>query len=139
MRKPSVIAVTPPVRRVIVAQARREQPHECCGLLVGDRGHIQYAVPMRNVAASPTRYRIDDASHLELRRVIRQFSPSLSILGVYHSHPAGGSDPSPTDIDEAMYPDWTYIIVGLDGRRLTVRAFRIRMGAVQEIKIDWRT
>ena len=139
MKKPPAIVIAPPVRRAIAAQSRREQPQECCGLLVGDRGRIQYAVPMRNMAASPTRYRIDDSSHLELRRVIRQFSPNLSILGVYHSHPAGGAQPSPTDIDEAMYPDWVYLILGLDGRRLTIRAFRIRMGAAQEIKIDWRT
>jgi len=139
MKQTPVIAIATPVRRAIVAQARREQPQECCGLLVGHRGHVGFAVPMRNVAASPTRYRIDDAAHLELRRVLRQFSPSLSILGVYHSHPAGPADPSPTDIDEAMYPEWAYMIVGLNGRRLTIRAFRIRMGAVQEIKIDWRT
>jgi [CysO sulfur-carrier protein]-S-L-cysteine hydrolase len=139
MMQTSVIAIAPPVRRAIVAQARLEQPKECCGLLVGHRGRVGFAVPMRNMSASPTRYRIDDAAHLELRRVLRQFSPSLSILGVYHSHPAGPADPSPTDIDEAMYPEWAYIIVGLDRRRLTVRAFRIRMGAVQEIKIDWRT
>jgi proteasome lid subunit RPN8/RPN11 len=139
MTQTLVIAIAPAVRRAMVAQARREQPQECCGLLVGDRRRVSFAVPMRNIAASPTRYRVDDASHLELRRVLRQFSPPLSILGVYHSHPAGPADPSPTDIDQAMYPEWAYVIVGLDGRRMTVRAFRIRTGAVRELKIDWRT
>jgi proteasome lid subunit RPN8/RPN11 len=136
MTKTSLIAIAPAVRRAIVAQARREQPQECCGLLVGDRGRVLFAVPMRNVAASATRYRVDDASHLELRRVLRQFSPSLSLLGVYHSHPAGVAEPSPTDVDEAMYPEWAYVIIGLEPRRTLVRAFRIRAGAVRELKID---
>jgi proteasome lid subunit RPN8/RPN11 len=63
----------------------------------------------------------------------------LSILGVYHSHPAGVAEPSPTDIDEAMYPEWAYVIIGLEPRRTSVRAFRIRTGAVLELRIEWRT
>jgi proteasome lid subunit RPN8/RPN11 len=138
MTKTSRIVIAPAVRRAIVAQARREQPQECCGLLVGDRGRVLFAVPMRNIAASATRYRVDDAAHLELRRVLRLFSPALSILGVYHSHPAGAAEPSPTDIDEAMYPEWAYVIIGLEPRPTSVRAFRLRTGAVRELKIDWR-
>jgi proteasome lid subunit RPN8/RPN11 len=53
-----------------------------------------------------TRYRIDDAAHVGLRRVLRGFVPAISIVGVYHSHPAGDAVPSPSDIAEAMYPDW---------------------------------
>ena len=137
--KRSAIVMSPAVRRAMVAQARREHPQECCGLLVGDRGHVQFAVSMRNIAASATRYRVDDAAHLELRRVLRQFSPRLSIIGVYHSHPAGAAEPSRTDIDEAMYPEWAYIIIGHEPRRMSVRAFRICAGTVRELGIDWRT
>lgn len=136
--KTPAIAIAPAVRRAIVAQARREQPQECCGLLIGDRGHVLFAVAMRNIAASATRYRVDDAAHLELRRVLRQFSPRLSILGVYHSHPAGGAAPSPTDIDEAMYPEWAYVIIGLEPARALVRAFRLRAGEARELRIHWR-
>lgn len=129
------IILAPAVRRAIVAQARREAPRECCGLLVGQRGRAQFAAPMDNIAASPRRYRIDDAAHIKLRRVLREFSPRLSIVGVYHSHPAGEAEPSATDIDLAMYPDWAYVIIGLKTRRAAVRAFRIRSGAMREMKI----
>lgn len=139
MKKVLTIGIAPAVRRAIVAQARRELPQECCGLLVGDRGRVLFAVSMRNIAASATRYRVDDAAHLELRRLLRQFSPRLSILGVYHSHPAGSAEPSPTDIDEALYPEWAYVIIGFEPRRTSVRAFRISAGTVRELKIDWRT
>jgi len=133
------IAIAPHVRRAILAQARREAPQECCGLLLGDRGRVLFAAAMRNVAGSSTRYRVDDGAHLELRRVIRQFSPNLSILGVYHSHPAGTAEPSPTDLAEAMYPDWAYVIIGLASPRTSVRAFRIHQGKADELKIGWRT
>ena len=91
---------------------------------------------MPNAEASATRYRVDDALHLELRRVLRRCSPPLSILGVYHSHPAGTADPSPSDVAEAMYPDWAYVIIGLGARRASVRAFRLGAGRVRELRID---
>src|SRR6185295_3038471 len=90
------------VTRAIVAHARRDHPNECCGLLLGRRGAVQFALPMENVLASPTRYRISDAAHIECRRFLRSFAPELSIVGVYHSHPAGTAEPSPRDLAEAM-------------------------------------
>ena len=113
------------VRRAIVAHARREAPNECCGFLLGAGRRVAYAMPMRNVAESRTRYQIDDAANIELRRLLRGVSPALSIVGVYHSHPAGDAEPSPTDIREAMYPDWLYVIVGLKRTRAVVRAFSL--------------
>ena len=48
------------VRRAIVAHARRERPNECCGLLLGRGTAVQFALPVANVLASATRYRISD-------------------------------------------------------------------------------
>ncbi len=91
---------------------------------------------MKNMAPGTTRYRIDDAAHVELRRIVRGFAPALSIIGVYHSHPAGNPVPSRSDIAEAMYPDWTYVIVGLRHGRARVRGFRIRAERVRELHIQ---
>ena len=97
-----------------------------------------FGVPMTNVEASRTRYRIDDARHVELRRVLRGAIPALSIVGIYHSHPAGGAAASASDIAEAMYPDWTYVIVGLAAGRVRVRGFRIRNGCAREVVLRAR-
>ena len=132
------LVIPPNVRKAIAAHAVRQRPRECCGFLLGHGRRVFYAAAMRNVAPSATRYRIDDAAHIELRRLLRQFSPPISIVGVYHSHPAGGEIPSPTDIAEAMYPDWVHLIVGLAGRRPSVRAFRIARGRVRELMIRGR-
>ena len=94
-----------------------------------------FALRMANVEKSRERYRIDDRAHIELRRVLRGARPELSILGVYHSHPAGDAWPSDTDVADAFYPDWTYVVVGLKGRRPVVRAFRIRKGTVRQMPI----
>jgi proteasome lid subunit RPN8/RPN11 len=123
------------VRRAIVAHAKREQPRECCGLILGVGSRAAFAVPMTNMASSTTRYRIDDAAHVGLRRVLRGFVPAISIVGVYHSHPAGDAVPSPSDIAEAMYPDWVYVIVGLRGGRARVRGFRLRADRVRELPL----
>ena len=93
---------------------------------------------MRNVAAGTTRYEIDPADHIALRRALRGFEPALLILGVYHSHPAGDAVPSASDLREAAYPDWMYMIVGLGRARAVIRAFRIRAGRAQECEIRWR-
>lgn len=123
------------VRRAIVAHARREQPNECCGLLVGTPTIVQFAVPMVNEAASPTRFRLSDAAHIEWRRLVRSIVPPVSIVGVYHSHPRGPAEPSPTDLAEAMYPEWFYAIVGLAQRPPAFRVFQIRRGRARKVAL----
>jgi proteasome lid subunit RPN8/RPN11 len=127
------------VARVIREQARAERPRECCGFLLGSARAIRFALPMPNVAPAPaTRYRIDDQAHLEVRRWLRQVRPPLAIVGVYHSHPEGDAVPSATDVGEAYYPDWLYVIAGVRRGVVRVRGYRIADAVVAEVRIDWR-
>jgi proteasome lid subunit RPN8/RPN11 len=129
------IAIDRFVRRAMVAHARRERPRECCWFVVGRGRIVIAAVPMPNVAAGTTRYRVDDREHIALRKWLRRCDPPLAILGVYHSHPAGPAEPSETDIAEALYPDWVHVIVGLSPARPTVRGFVIRNGRVRAVPL----
>jgi proteasome lid subunit RPN8/RPN11 len=113
------------VREAIVDHARHDQPLECCGLLLGRGTQILAAVPMRNLLASATRFRIDDQFHIALRRAIRGAVPPVELMGAYHSHPAGPARPSPTDVAEAHYAEWVHIIVGLAGGRARLRGFSL--------------
>ena len=91
-----------------------------------------FSLHMANVDPTPiTGFKIDPAEHVAARRVLRRLSPSLEIVGVYHSHPAGPPAPSPRDILESNYPEWLFVIVG--GRTNSVRAFRIRRRAVTPV------
>ena len=129
-----VVELPAVVRRAIVRHAREDRPRECCGLLLGTVRRIQFAVPMVNTEPGTVRYRIDDRAHIDLRRVLRSLQPPLTICGVYHSHPTGAAFPSPSDIAEAGYPEWVYLIVGFD-RAAVVRAYRISKGLVRELQI----
>ncbi|MEZ5317086.1 MAG: M67 family metallopeptidase [Vicinamibacterales bacterium] len=124
------------VRGAVVAHARRDAPRECCGLLLGRGRRVTHAVAMRNAAGARarTRFRLDDRDHIAVRRILRDVSPRLEIVGVYHSHPAGPARPSPTDVAEAHYPDWVYLIVGLSPR-VAIGAFAIRGGRARRVPI----
>jgi proteasome lid subunit RPN8/RPN11 len=107
-------AVTWPasIEAVVKAEAERQYPEECCGLLFGaaDRG-IVVAEPIANVE-SPDRRR---AAYLlapgAYRRAdARARAAGLEIVGVFHSHPDHPAEPSPTDL-EAAWPEWLYVIV----------------------------
>ncbi len=123
------------VRQAIVDHAMRDRPLECCGLLVGREGSVTAAIPMRNVEASPTRFRLDDREHIELRRSLRLLSPPQQIVGVYHSHPDGPARLSPVDIAEAHYPGWLHVVVGLVGGRTRVRGFSIEADRVRPVRL----
>jgi proteasome lid subunit RPN8/RPN11 len=130
------VRVPQAVRRAILDHARSARPLECCGLLVGRKHEVLFAWPVRNVAESPVRFEVDARAHIDLRRVVRRFVPTLAIVGVYHSHPRGPASPSPADIDEALYADWIHLIVGLAGGRARMAAFRIRGGRVRPLTIE---
>lgn len=135
MTSGAIVVLPASARKAIVAHARRAHPHECCGFLLGTRGRVTFVVPMVNVAASAVRFRIDERAHIELRRIVRTFSPTLAIVGVYHSHPAGPPVPSETDVAEAYYPEWVHVIVSLANARPRLAAFSIAHGCTTRLKM----
>jgi proteasome lid subunit RPN8/RPN11 len=119
----------------LLAEARREPRIECCGLLAGRDGVISVILPARNALASATAYEIAPNELFAIFRRMRE--EQLDHLGIYHSHPASGNAPSPTDIERAYYPDAAYFIVSpRAGAPKPVRAFRIANGRPTELSIE---
>jgi proteasome lid subunit RPN8/RPN11 len=114
------------VLATVSAQALREAPNECCGLLVGTGDLVDEAVPTRNVLSQPSRYQIDPGQHIDLNRRLR--GTGRSVIGAYHSHPRNEAVPSPRDLVEAHYPEFAWLIVSLAGDRPEFRAYRIVAG-----------
>ena len=104
----NVIEIRKSVVDMILDHARREAPNECCGLLLGTQSLIEQARPARNVRLSPNRYLIDPADHFSAIREAR--AAGCQIIGVYHSHPNSAPNPSPTDLREATYRNYAYVI-----------------------------
>jgi proteasome lid subunit RPN8/RPN11 len=127
------VVIAPAVVDAITAHARDDAPDECCGLLVGSGERIDEAVPTRSLERSPTRYQIDPAAHIALIKRLR--GSGRVIVGAYHSHPRSPAVPSASDIAEAYYPEFVYVIVSLAGSEPDVRAWRIREGAVAEVRV----
>lgn len=102
----------------IVGHAREGAPEEVCGVLSGEHGEERSRVETihraRNVAENPeTRYYIDPERQLELIDGIEE--AGRDVVGFYHSHPAGPTRPSQTDVDRATWPGLSYVIVALHG------------------------
>ena len=107
-------------RDEIAAQAVREYPHECCGLLLGRMGEggrktVAEVFPVSNAreeAARHNRSLITPDEYLRGERHAR--ARRLDVVGNYHSHPDHPAAPSPFDLEHA-WPTWSYVIVSVRG------------------------
>ena len=128
------VRVRAEILKEMLAHARREPQTECCGLLAGRDGVITMIFPATNALASATTYEIAPKELFALFRTLRDVG--LTHLGQYHSHLSTDNSPSPTDIEQAGYPDHAYFIVSprADVAK-PVRAFSIRDERVQELEI----
>ena len=130
----SLIRVRAEILEKMVLHARSEPESECCGLLAGRDGVITEIFPATNCLSSATAYEIAPRELFDLFRTFRD--RELTHLGQYHSHLSTDNAPSPTDIEQAGYPDHAYFIVSLrEDSPNPVRAFSIRDGAVTELEI----
>jgi len=123
----------------IIAQAEREFPFECCGLIIGDATSEEVR-PIANIqnqkhAEDPmtfsrdarTAFLMDPRAHLAVMKEIDQRRLELKV--VYHSHPDHDAYFSATDRAQACsfdpsepdYPGTLYIVVSVRGARF-VRA-----------------
>jgi desampylase len=135
MTAPRAIYLPSDVRAEIIAHARREAPNECCGLLIGIDGAIDASIAVRNVDDHPRRrFTVDPAAHIAVNRRLR--NSGRAVVGCYHSHPASPARPSPSDVAEASYDGFVWLIVSLQEPAPTIAAFAIESGAVREICVN---
>jgi proteasome lid subunit RPN8/RPN11 len=108
------VEVTRAVVTALMEEAARCYPEECCGLLLGEGGCIDRAVPAANVAAERTRhFEIDPAALLAAHRTARGGGPQ--VLGYFHSHPTGQPVPSAVDREHSTGDLRIWAIIG-EGR-----------------------
>ena len=88
--------------------------YECCGLLVGHEGVVEEIELTANVAENPMcQFEIDPSALIAAEKRARQGGPS--ILGYFHSHPNGVSEPSIKDTQMAAADGRRWLIIA-DGR-----------------------
>lgn len=104
----------------IVAQARRDAPHETCGMLGGRDGRALKIYPIRNTAENKIKKYLMDGAE-QVRAMQDMDDNGYEITAIYHSHPVSRAYPSATDLSDAYdpylkeptYPGTIYIIVTL--------------------------
>ena len=106
-------------------------PHECCGVLLGrvdDDGTriVTSAARCGNTRTdSPqNRYNIDPRDQIRIQREGRERGED--IIGYYHSHPDHPARWSPTDLAEAHWPGYSYVITSVDkGKAAITNSFEL--------------
>lgn len=93
--------------------AERGYPDEVCGVMIGVRGAVSEFAECRNLNTERThdRYELDPLSFDEADTAARK--KSLSIVGIYHSHPDHPARPSETDRAGA-WRGWGYLIMSIE-------------------------
>lgn len=90
------IEVTSQALTTMRAAAAAGDPHEVCGLLLGEGARIISARVVSNVHPIPaTHFDIDPQALIDAHRAARAGGPQ--VLGYFHSHPTGDPAPSATD------------------------------------------
>jgi proteasome lid subunit RPN8/RPN11 len=107
--------------------------------------HVLEAIPCSNGAADPTRrYEISPIDYFaqirRCRRINEAQSERFAVVGAYHSHPHGSSEPSETDVEQA-FRDFVFLIVGLGASigGMDIRAYTLyddRLMPVPLIVVD---
>jgi [CysO sulfur-carrier protein]-S-L-cysteine hydrolase len=115
----------------LLAHAREEAPNECCGYLPLRDGAVEGVHRAENVRRSPYGYELDHKSLF----AANELEDDGYAVAVYHSHPRSPAEPSQTDINLALYPNWLYVIVSPVDEP-TVRAWRIDDGQVSEEEVE---
>lgn len=129
------VRVPPSARADLEAGALAALPAEACGTLLGMRAgeaiEIVSARSGRNLALSSSRFDLDPAEIVAAER--DALERGLELVGIWHSHPDGQLQLSPSDREHA-WGGWISLVVALRrDARPELRAWRLdaRAGFVE--------
>ena len=128
---PRPLEIPVDIHQAMIAHCLRESPLECCGVLGGTAARVLSIHPLRNLAASETRYDGDPAELVEAFRQLRE--RNLDILAIYHSHPKWEAIPSAVDRRQNYWGPMPHLIVGLLRDPPEVRVWRLSPDSQQEL------
>ena len=121
------------IRAKILAHAQRELPIEACGYLAGKDGVVTRIFELTNIDQSNEHFSFDPKEQFNVMRTTR--NEGLELIANYHSHPETPARPSEEDIKLAYDPNILYFIASLADGAQDLKAFSIKHGEVDHIKI----
>jgi len=120
------LSISARIHGEVVAHCRQAYPKEACGLLasVVEGGPIVQVYPMRNVEDSPIGYGMDPKEQLQVEKQMR--SRGQRLAAIYHSHTASEAYPSSVDVNLAISPGISYVLLSLKDRvHPVLKSYRI--------------
>lgn len=87
-------------------------------------------------AASDTRRHFEIDPQFLFDHVRSNRESNMRIVGHYHSHPNGRTEPSAEDLAMAHDPEAVWVIAAVDGGKVFLRAFVPMDGGFREIPIE---
>jgi proteasome lid subunit RPN8/RPN11 len=101
----------------MIEHAKKEDPNECCGILVGTENIVTEIHEIINDAKSPYRYVMNPQQQLDV--LLDCDKNNLDMLAFYHSHTHSKAYPSDTDVRMAVESGWleiNYILISLENK-----------------------
>ncbi len=119
----------------VIAHCQSRYPKEACGLFGGTGARVGQVYLMRNVEDSPIGYSMDPLEQLQAEKQMRKQGHGL--IGIFHSHTASAAYPSSVDVNLAISPDVSYVLVSLkDQANPDFRSYRIDGKTVTEEPVE---
>lgn len=121
------------VFRETCLHAAEQLPLEACGYLAGRGLRVEKCFRMRNADESREHFAFDAEEQFAVAEEAGK--AGLSLIAVYHSHPASPPRPSAEDVRLAYDPEIIHVIISMTAEEPVARAFRIEDGAVEELDL----
>jgi proteasome lid subunit RPN8/RPN11 len=120
----------------LLHHAQQSPDGEVCGLIGSKDGLPSHCYPIDNIATAPQRlFAMDPAQQIAAMRSMREREEEL--FAIYHSHPAGPSFPSATDLAQANYPETLYLIISMQTRGvLEMQGFLLDGATIIEVPLE---
>ncbi|WKZ49163.1 MAG: M67 family metallopeptidase [Anaerolineales bacterium] len=119
----------------IHAHGEEAYPEEGAGFLVGADGHVEKILPLSNAreeSARRNRYLITAEEYAKAEEAAD--SLTLSLIGVFHSHPDHPNRPSEFDREHAL-PYFSYIITSVQsGKAVESRSWKLSEDRLQFVE-----
>ncbi|MCP4451697.1 MAG: M67 family metallopeptidase [Planctomycetes bacterium] len=131
----NAIEIPEAIYEKIIDHATRDMPNEACGMLAGHSGKVQTHYEMSNSDQSGEHFTLVPQEQFQVIKAIR--ASGLSLLGIYHSHPASPARPSAEDIRLALTPDVVHVIVSMQTQDPPdIKGFDIENGVVTHVPLN---
>jgi proteasome lid subunit RPN8/RPN11 len=109
-------------------------PEEGCGLLAGRAGRVELVLPIENAEHSRLHYSMEPRALIAALGRLEELG--LELLGAFHSHPAGPSGVSESDVREWQYPEAALVVCAPREESWGARAFIVEGGRVAEVPLQ---